>query len=295
MEINKIYNENCIDGMQRIDSNSIDCICIDPPYSVLKGHKIETVIDIDLFMQEAYRVLKKDSFISFFGMMPSITDWYLAALKADFTFQIDIVWCKMSISPLGGNLKRLHESIYVMKKGNPKLQEVTGSWEDISHSMCANGLMSVDSIFRTLSFLKAKLIGKDVKGKVTRETDSSQDEWYSKKMTDYVAFKDCVAFNKETKNFSSIWAFLPHNKKHRNPIKGQIKHPTVKSIEVLDRLIKLTSKEGDVILDCFLGSGTSVLSCINTKRNYIGIEKDKEYFDLATNRIIEHKKQLTIF
>ena len=52
-------------------------------------------------------------------------------------------------------------------------------------------------------------------------------------------------------------------------------------------LIKEYSKEGDTILDCFMGSGTTGIACVNTNRHFIGIELDEGYFNIAKKRIEE--------
>ena len=62
-------------------------------------------------------------------------------------------------------------------------------------------------------------------------------------------------------------------------------HPTQKPSELVEILIKEYSKEGDTILDCFMGSGTTGVSCLRTGRNFIGIELDEGYFDIAKQRI----------
>ena len=62
-------------------------------------------------------------------------------------------------------------------------------------------------------------------------------------------------------------------------------HPTIKPVPILERYISLASKEGDTVLDPFMGSGSTGVACVNKKRNFIGIEIDKEYFTTATNRI----------
>ena len=56
-------------------------------------------------------------------------------------------------------------------------------------------------------------------------------------------------------------------------------HPTQKPQKLLDRIIKASSNEGDLILDPFLGSGNTIKSCIKLKRNYIGMEMSPEYFN----------------
>lgn len=66
--------------------------------------------------------------------------------------------------------------------------------------------------------------------------------------------------------------------------------PTQKPVELVQYLINTYSNEGDIVLDNCLGSGTTALACINTKRHYIGIEKDKDNYQLACNRVNEHEE-----
>lgn len=62
-------------------------------------------------------------------------------------------------------------------------------------------------------------------------------------------------------------------------------HPCPVPIELMERIIKLTTKEDDVVLDPFMGSGTTALACLNTNRKFVGFEIDKKYFDIANERI----------
>jgi len=62
-------------------------------------------------------------------------------------------------------------------------------------------------------------------------------------------------------------------------------HPTQKPLELCEWLIKTYSNEGDVVLDFCMGSGTSIVASIQTKRNYIGVEKDPDIFQIAKERI----------
>jgi len=90
---------------------------------------------------------------------------------------------------------------------------------------------------------------------------------------------------------------------HKNPIsildvsnasqKGKV-HPTQKPVALFEYLIKTYSNEGDLVLDNCIGSGTTAIACINTKRKWIGIEKEKEYFEIAKKRIEEHSQQTTL-
>ena len=61
----------------------------------------------------------------------------------------------------------------------------------------------------------------------------------------------------------------------------------------MEYLVKLVCRDAGVVLDPFAGSGTTGIACINTKRNYILIEKELEYIDIINKRIKEHTSQLT--
>ncbi len=62
-------------------------------------------------------------------------------------------------------------------------------------------------------------------------------------------------------------------------------HPTQKPIELMEYLIKTYTNQGDTVLDNTMGSGTTGVACMNTSRNFIGIEKEEQYFKIAENRI----------
>lgn len=63
------------------------------------------------------------------------------------------------------------------------------------------------------------------------------------------------------------------------------KHPTIKPVDIIENLIINSSKENDVVLDCFMGSGTTGVACKKLNRNFIGIELDENYFNIAEERI----------
>ncbi len=69
--------------------------------------------------------------------------------------------------------------------------------------------------------------------------------------------------------------------------KQKYKHPTIKPLELIEYHIENSSKEGDLILDCFAGSGTTLVGAINKNRRYIGFEIDKNYYEIAKKRIEE--------
>jgi site-specific DNA-methyltransferase (adenine-specific) len=77
----------------------------------------------------------------------------------------------------------------------------------------------------------------------------------------------------------------------RENIKARNIHPTVKPIKLLSYLLNLATEKGDIVLDPFIGSGSTAIACILEGRKYIGIEREKEYFEIAKKRIEEAEKQ----
>ena len=69
-------------------------------------------------------------------------------------------------------------------------------------------------------------------------------------------------------------------------------HPTQKPVPLLEYLIKTYTNEGELVLDNCMGSGSTGIACMNTNRNFIGIELDEKYFEIAKKRIEEHKKEV---
>ena len=89
------------------------------------------------------------------------------------------------------------------------------------------------------------------------------------------------------KQLKDVWTILPPRKYE----KKFGKHPTQKPLELIDRLILSATDEGDIVLDPFMGSGSTAVSAISLKRIFYGIEIDKNYIKLAKKRIREVIKQ----
>lgn len=73
-------------------------------------------------------------------------------------------------------------------------------------------------------------------------------------------------------------------------MKDRALHPTQKPLKLLEYLVKTYTNQGDLVLDNCMGSGSTAIACINTDRNWIGIEKDEKYYKLAKERIRNAKK-----
>lgn len=88
-----------------------------------------------------------------------------------------------------------------------------------------------------------------------------------------------TSFNDNAK----VWEFAPQD--------PQRFHPTQKPVGLIAKQIELYSKEGDLILDCFSGSGTTAIACHRLGRRFICIEKDKIYYEGSIKRLEEEQKQ----
>jgi hypothetical protein len=110
----------------------------------------------------------------------------------------------------------------------------------------------------------------------------------------YVTDYECaIWFTKE----NAKWVFNRQDEKYQRPEfihsidKGL--HPTQKSLKLMQELVKIHSNEGQTVLDCFMGSGTTGVACVNLNRKFIGIEKDEGYFKVSQERIQKAQEEKT--
>ena len=99
---------------------------------------------------------------------------------------------------------------------------------------------------------------------------------------------DTVVGNRPSRNKEYIAKYTgyPTSILRFNNEKKQL-HPTQKPVALLEYLIKTYTNENEIVLDNCMGSGSTGVACVNTNRNFIGIELDKTYFDIASKRINE--------
>lgn len=86
---------------------------------------------------------------------------------------------------------------------------------------------------------------------------------------------------------SDVWRMKPINFTNPNKL-----HKSEKPVALLEKIIKNSSAEGGVVLDCFAGSGSTAVACVNTGRQFIGFELDEHYFDVACDRIQQAQEKL---
>lgn len=102
----------------------------------------------------------------------------------------------------------------------------------------------------------------------------------------YCGKSNHVSYNKIKKKYDPDWV-QPSDILEFNVVpnrKGKL-HPTQKPVDLLEYLIKTYTNEEDIVLDTFMGSGSTGVACKNTNRNFIGYELDKDYFNIAEKRL----------
>jgi site-specific DNA-methyltransferase (adenine-specific) len=268
----RVINDDCFNVFSTLADNCIDAIITDPPYGVLTGHKIETNVDIPRLASECFRVLKPDSPMVFFGLMPKSLVW-LNEFTRLFNFRSEVIWCKRQSASFMLPIPRIHESIYIMSKGKMVYNKIKGVYEDIKMPMYLDGLLSQDSIL-------------DKEQRVDTYCDVKRNDTYLNNIALGFSKQNPNGFVRNvTAKFQSVWSFTPFNQLTHSDLEHNIKHPTVKPLLLMDRLIELTTFEGQTILDPFAGSGSTLLSAKRLKRNFIGIEIDKDYYDIIQYRL----------
>lgn len=291
--LNVIENQDCLEYLKNLPSESVNLAVIDEPYGVLTGHKIEDGYNAEVGLKvrrEIYRVLKKDAWFCFFGQFPSCYDFYGATLEAGFKpWQTcnEIVWCKRTFSNPMLKMARMHENIFVFHKGKPQVYTTTTPYEDIVVDNAFHGIASFAVVKR--AFCELMYCIKHNKTPTIRVNIRLQtnDPMYKK------FNQDRPIVNLEGVRLPSIWSFSPQNHKSRNDQdKNNHKHPTVKPSILLRRLIKLLTQEGDTVLDCFMGSGTTAVASKQEGRNFYGCEKDASYCEMANARLDKWQEEL---
>ena len=120
----KLYNSDNLEIMAKMPNESIDIICIDPPYLYLKNQKLERAFDEKLFFSECRRLLTKDGFIVMFGRGESFYRWNTILADLKFTFKEEIIWNKSHCTSPLMRLSRVHETISIFTKGKGTINKV---------------------------------------------------------------------------------------------------------------------------------------------------------------------------
>ena len=128
---------------------------------------------------------------------------------------------------------------------------------------------------------------KDIKNQRPNRVKNSIKNEYSSSDNWGIKPKFSVEFDDTKKNPTTILEYS--NSNH-----GKL-HPTQKPLPLIEYLVKTYTNEGDVVLDNTFGSCTTGIACLNTNRKFIGIELDKDYYEVGKQRLIRHQSQANLF
>ncbi|MFM6083295.1 MAG: DNA-methyltransferase [Dolichospermum sp.] len=273
--INQIIHGDCFEILRDIPDGFVDAVITDPPYGIGLT-EWDSVVDISLFTKEVKRVT--NGFYAFFGQMPTMVNWINEANNEKLHYCEHISWVKRSVVP-SIRLMRGHESILIFGIGHKKFYKTTGLYEDVKLPGILFDTYSIHGLDRYVKDLWIKL-------KNNIEHRYSIDVSSSPRQSEYnrLAWKN-RKFDRSTRetNFTNVWSFLPPTRSTFKP--GDIDHPTEKPLEIMKRLVEMLTPEGGTVLDPFAGSGTTAVACKELGRNYICIEKEREYVDIIHQRL----------
>ena len=252
----KLKQGNCLELMPQIPSGSVDMILCDLPYGTT-ACKWDTVIPFEPLWAEYKRIIKKNGAIVLFGQEPFSSYLRLSNLE---WFKYDWYWRKSRPSGFtNAKLKPLKdvETVSVFSEG----MTANGSLRNMPYN--PQGLEKVDKEWKR----PKKYMDGDKGVNPARESHKLErvieNEGYPRQILDYA-----------------------------NPNKDVL-HPTQKPVALCEYLIKTYTNEGEWVLDNCMGSGTTGVACVNTNRNFIGIEQEEKYFIIAKQRIMDTQDQPT--
>ena len=244
--INKLLHGDCLELMKSIPDGSVDAIITDPPYGTT-ACKWDSIIPFDLMWEQLNRIIKPNGAIVLFGSEPFSSALRMSNIK---NYKYDWIWDKRKAGNFAlGNRQPL------------KTHEIISIFSLKSHNYYPQKIILEKPQTRHLG--KKSINRKDgFAGGIGEKIKYGKDYEPNKKLP------------------ISIQQFKKDN------YKNNLYHPTQKPVALLEYLIKTYTNENETVLDFTMGSGTTGVACVNTNRNFIGIEMDDKYFEIAKNRII---------
>jgi site-specific DNA-methyltransferase (adenine-specific) len=256
MEKNKIYNEDCLITMSKMQNEFIDLTITSPPYDNLRNYNGYS-FDFENIAKELYRVTKDGGVVVWVVSDGTIngsesgTSFKQALYfkECGFNLHDTMIWTKDGGGAIGSNkcYTQNFEYMFVFSKG--KIKNVNLIYDKPNASF-----------------------GKDKSG-VGRRTIDGEHKIEKRKPSS------------EFSRRNNYWYIAPQ--------KGE--HPAVFPEKLANDHIISWSNEGDLVYDCFMGSGTTAKMSIINNRNWIGSEISSEYCEMINNRINESSKILTLF
>lgn len=247
MEINKIYNENCLETMAKMPDNFLDLTVTSPPYDNLRTYNGYD-FDFESIAKELYRVTKNGGVIVWVVGDATIkgsetgTSFRQALYFKEIGFNLhDTMIYKKESQPLNHNrYEQKFEYMFVLSKFKPNI---------------FNGIVE-----------KSKNFGQKRTGTMRQDGD-------------HLTNRNAKGTIKKYKLKGNVWEYNVGGKRDDN------RHPAPFPEQLANDHIISWSNENDLVYDCFMGSGTTAKACVQLNRNYIGSEISSEYCEIANKRL----------
>ena len=314
----KLYKGDCLIESDKIESGSVDLILTDLPYGVVKmkeksgnytklntAEKWDKAIEPSKIFEIANRILRKNGKMILFSQEPYSNELINNCLF-ELPFLYKMYWQKNDFAnALGVNkapVSYIEEVLIFNQKFDsslsnpirPILKQVQEEWGYYYNSMEIIDLYFNSGIASSVA--SAKTIAKhklDWNYKQIEPINKKHWDLLSQIYNFPISFEELTEMNnKYCGSTFNLW----EGKKYKSNILKYKKdydghHPTQKPVLLLEDLIKTFSNENDVVVDLTMGSGTTAIACMNTNRNFIGIELDEHYFAIAKKRVEEKRKE----
>ena len=265
LDINKTYHVNCVAGMQQLDDECIDLCVTSPPYDDLRTYNDSSKWDMNVFYSVAAqltRVLKPGGVI-----MWNVNDATIKGSESGSSFRQALHF--KDVCGL-----RLHDTMIYEKTGTAFASGVNSVRYTQQFEYCFILSKGKPKTVNLLCDKKNKWAGHQSWGNAqTRKKDGSINDPGKK--------------SKEIREWgvrTNIWR-IKNSGGFGQSSKSAYKHPATMPEELARGHIKTWSNEGDLILDPFMGSGTTAQVSIEENRNFIGFEIDDTYYDMCQERV----------
>lgn len=257
LEANKVYQGDFFELVNQIDEQSVDLVVCDGPYGVT-GKRWDRVNNIQEFNLELIKIfsrkLKDGGALYLFGKSDCVD---FIDYRPHLTLNAKIVWYQPSRLAQGRvNYTNNYDVIAYFSKGKAK----TFNLEDIR----------VPQLVELVHRKRCENVPSVVNGKFGK-----------------------TRFNGKGKNPGDVWGDIKQlTYKSKELLSREFLHTIQKPKKLVERIVKANSNEGDLILDPFAGTGTTLVVCQKLKRKYIGFEIDRKLVPICEERLAQEKLEI---
>lgn len=305
----QLYNGDCLKVMSKIPDHCVDLILCDLPYGTT-ACAWDVIIPFDKLWEQYERISKRNAVKCLFGSEPFSSH---LRLSNEMEFQYDWIWNKVNSGNFQNCKKtplKIHENISIFYKQLVNFPNSTFG-DIILENMKRLNLTREDlvDLFPSKNGNRTGWLSNKIKGTqipTKEQWDTLCEVFGIKNEYDKIVrqttnlynqnLHDCnIVINNKgkggrlnhitTKSDTYVQTNTNYNKSIITYSRETGFHPTQKPVALLEFLIKTYTNEGEVVLDNCMGSGSTGVACVNTGRNFIGIELDENYYKIAEQRI----------